>query len=170
MLSTAVEREALTAAVDSLTGLDFAALAAPERFAVLEWIETQQRRLTAIALTGVGSLEQFEGCPPVGIALADVLRVSPREAKRRIRDAAQLTARTTLTGEPLEPALPETAKAWNAGLLDSEHLRVIQKFFRDLPDHVPRPRPCRPKRRWPTRRPCYARTSWSASPTGWPCI
>ena len=82
-------------------------------------------------------MEQFEGCPPVGIALADVLRVSPREAKRRIRDAAQLTARTTLTGEPLEPVLPETARVWNAGLLDSEHLRVIQKFFRDLPDHVP---------------------------------
>ncbi len=137
MGSTDVGREALTAAVESLAGLDFAALAAPERFAVLEWIETQQRRLSAIALSGVGSLERFEGCPPVGIALADVLRVSPREAKRRIRDAEQLLPRLTLTGEPLEPVLPETARVWNAGLLDREHVRVVQRFFRDLPDHVP---------------------------------
>lgn len=33
--------------------------------------------------------------------------------------------------------LPETSKAWHAGELDSEHLRVIQKFFRELPEHVP---------------------------------
>ena len=42
----------------------------------------------------VARLEQFEGCPPVGITLADVLRISPREAKRRIRDAEQLAPRT----------------------------------------------------------------------------
>ena len=44
--------------------------------------------------------------------------------------------RTTLTGEPVPPLLPATAKAWHAGLLDGEHLEVIQKFFRDLPDHI----------------------------------
>ncbi|WP_445169751.1 HNH endonuclease signature motif containing protein [Mycolicibacterium sp. Dal123E01] len=129
--------EALDAAVESLAAVDFAALPAPERFAVLELIETQQRRLTAVSHAGVAKLERFEGCPPVGIALADVLRVSPREAKRRIRDAAQLAPRTTLTGEPLPPVLAETAKAWHAGQLDAEHLRVIQKFICDLPDHVP---------------------------------
>ncbi|WP_179476470.1 DUF222 domain-containing protein, partial [Mycolicibacterium vinylchloridicum] len=51
-------------------------------------------------------------------------------------DAEQLSPRTTLTGEPLAPVLPETGKAWNAGHLDGEHVRVIQKFFRELPDHV----------------------------------
>ena len=44
--------------------------------------------------------------------------------------------RTTLTGQTLPPALPATAKAWNAGLLDGEHLRTIQTFIKDLPDHV----------------------------------
>ncbi|MBB3749796.1 hypothetical protein FHT44_002257 [Mycolicibacterium sp. BK634] len=130
-------REGLTAAVDTLAALDFDVLSPPERFAVLEMIETQQRRLTAIAHVGVARLERFEGCPPLGIALADVLRVSPTEARRRIRNAAQLAPRTTLTGEVLPPVLPETAAAWRAGELDGEHLRVIQKFFRELPDHVP---------------------------------
>ncbi|SBS79415.1 conserved hypothetical protein [uncultured Mycobacterium sp.] len=137
MSSINAAREALTAAVDTLAALDFDALEAPERFAVLEWMETAQRRLVAVSHAGVARLERFEGCPPVGIALADVLRISPREAKRRIRDAEQLAPRTSLTGEPLPPVLPETSKVWHAGQLDGEHLRVIQKFFRDLPDHVP---------------------------------
>ncbi|WP_133067049.1 DUF222 domain-containing protein, partial [Mycolicibacterium sphagni] len=34
------------------------------------------------------------------------------------------------------PVLPETSAAWQAGSLDGEHLRVIQTFFRELPDHV----------------------------------
>ncbi|WP_445169052.1 HNH endonuclease signature motif containing protein [Mycolicibacterium sp. Dal123E01] len=68
--------------------------------------------------------------------LADVLRINRPAAKRRIRDAEQLTTRTTLTGQVLAPLLPETAKAWDSGHLDIEHVRVIQKFFRELPDHV----------------------------------
>ncbi|BBY60140.1 hypothetical protein MSAR_32760 [Mycolicibacterium sarraceniae] len=99
--------------------------------------ETAQRRLTAVSHTGVARLERFEGCPPVGIALADVLRISRKEANRRIRNAEQLAPRTTLTGQLLPPMLPKTATAWHDGQLDGEHLRVIQKFFRDLPDHVP---------------------------------
>ncbi|BBY66504.1 hypothetical protein MHEL_47470 [Mycolicibacterium helvum] len=42
-----------------------------------------------------------------------------------------------MTGELLPALLPETSKAWHAGQLDGEHLRVIQKFVRDLPDQVP---------------------------------
>jgi hypothetical protein len=41
-----------------------------------------------------------------------------------------------LTGQPVPPDLPATAKAWHAGVLDGEHLRVIERFFRDLPEHV----------------------------------
>jgi hypothetical protein len=65
-----------------------------------------------------------------------VLRISPREARRRIRDAAQLAPRRALTGDPLPPVLPDTSEAWHDGGLDGEHLAVIQRFFRDLPDHV----------------------------------
>ncbi|AKK27200.1 HNH endonuclease signature motif containing protein [Mycobacterium sp. EPa45] len=123
--------------VEALATLDIEALSPPERFAVVEQLETLRRVLTAVSLAWVGRLERFEGCPPVGITLADVLRISPREAKRRIRDSEQLAPRRALTGEPLAPQLPATSTAWAAGQLDNEHLRVIQKFFRDLPDHVP---------------------------------
>ncbi|BBY57657.1 HNH endonuclease signature motif containing protein [Mycolicibacterium sarraceniae] len=137
MCSIEAMREGLTAAVDTLVALDFDALDPPERFAVLEWMETQQRRLTAVSHAGVARLERFEGCPKLPMALADVLRISPTEARRRIKDAEQLALRTALTGELLPPLLPETAKAWQAGQLDGEHLEVIQKFFGHLPGHVP---------------------------------
>ncbi|MBU3751624.1 MAG: HNH endonuclease, partial [Mycobacterium sp.] len=68
--------------------------------------------------------------------LADVLRVSPGQAARRIRNAGQLSPRTTLTGQQVPPALPATATAWHAGILDGEHVRVIDTFMRDLPDHI----------------------------------
>ena len=129
--------QALDNAVESLAALDLDVLDPPQRFVVLERLETARRRQVAVSHAVVARLERFEGCPPVGIAVADVLRISPREAKRRIRNAEQLAPRTTLTGEPLPSLLPETAQAWHAGLLDEEHLRVIQTFFRDLPDHVP---------------------------------
>ncbi|WP_319430412.1 HNH endonuclease signature motif containing protein [Mycobacterium sp. RTGN5] len=129
--------DALDDAVGELAAIDLLTLEPPKRFAVLERLETAQRRQTAVSHALVSRLEQFEGCPPVGIALADVLRISPPEARRRIRDAEHLAPRTTLTGEPLPPVLPETSAAWHRGDLDGEHLRVIQKFFHDLPDHVP---------------------------------
>ncbi|WP_319437047.1 HNH endonuclease signature motif containing protein [Mycobacterium sp. RTGN5] len=129
--------DALDDVVGELATIDLLTLPPPKRFAVLDRMETAQRLQAAISHAGVARLEQFEGCPPVGIALADALRISPPEARRRIRDAEQLAPRTTLTGEPLPPLLPETSVAWHRGELDREHLRVIQKFFHDLPDHVP---------------------------------
>jgi hypothetical protein len=137
VLSIDLALEKLRDAVDTLAAIDFEVLPPPERFVVLEQMETERRRQLAIAHAGVARLEQFEGCPPVPITLGDVLRISPREAKRRMRDAEQLMPRTTLTGERLPSSLPETSKAWHGGQIDGEHLQVIQRFFRDLPDHVP---------------------------------
>jgi len=136
MISISAALEALDAAVEALGAVDLDTLAAPERFAVLERLETSRRRQIAVAHDVVARLEQFEGCPPVWIALADVLRISRTEARRRMRDAEQLAPRTTLTGQQLPSQLPATTKAWQAGVLDIEHLRVIQKFFRELPEHV----------------------------------
>src|SRR3954465_9614623 len=128
--------DALDAAVELVGAADIEELPAPERFAPIERLETAVRRLVALSHDQITHLERYEGCPPISIVLADVLRISRAAAKRRIRDAEQLTPRTTLTGEALAPLLPATGKAWEAGLLDGEHVRVIQKFFRDLPDHV----------------------------------
>ena len=68
--------------------------------------------------------------------VADWLRVTCAEARRRLRNAEKLAPRTTLTGQQLAPELPATAQAWRAGLLDEQHLRVIQTFVRELPDAI----------------------------------
>ncbi len=129
--------DALDIAVELLGAADIEQLPAPERFfSALERLETAVRRQVAVSHTQLTHLERYEGCPPIPIVLADVLRISRSTAKRRVRDAEQLVPRRSLTGEPLAPLLPMTGKAWDAGLLDGEHVRVIQKFFRDLPDHV----------------------------------
>ncbi|EHB54979.1 protein of unknown function DUF222 [Mycolicibacterium rhodesiae JS60] len=136
MSSMAVALDALDAAVELVAAADIEELPAPQRFAPLGRLEGAVRRLVAVSHAQTTHLERYEGCPPISFVLADVLRISRNAAKRRIRDAEQLSPRTTLTGEPLAPLLPETGKAWNAGHLDGEHVRVIQKFFRELPDHV----------------------------------
>ncbi|WP_328360585.1 HNH endonuclease [Mycobacterium sp. NBC_00419] len=122
--------------VAELAAADLDAVEAVQRYHVLDRLETARRRQIAITHDHVARLEHIPGCPPPPISLADMLRISRTEARRRLRDAEQLEARTTLTGQPLPPLLPATATAWHDGLLDAEHLRVIQKFFRDLPDHV----------------------------------
>ncbi|WP_330218740.1 HNH endonuclease signature motif containing protein, partial [Mycolicibacterium obuense] len=65
--------------------------------------------------------------------LTTALRVSDKEAKRRLADAANLGPRQAMTGEPLPPVWEATAAAQSAGTLDVEHVAVIAKFHEDLP-------------------------------------
>ena len=134
-----VALEALDQAVEVLAAADLDCLGAAERYEVLERLETARRRQIAVSSSLVCGLEQVPGCPPVPVALSDVVRISRAEARRRIRDAEQLAPRITLTGQPVPPVLPATAVAWSAGVLDIEHLRVIQSFIRDLPGDIPAP-------------------------------
>ncbi|EHB47072.1 protein of unknown function DUF222 [Mycolicibacterium rhodesiae JS60] len=136
MCSISEALDALDAAVALVAAADIEELPAPQRFAAIERLESAVRRQVAVSHEQITHLERYEGCPPISFVLADVLRISRNAAKRRIRDAEQLSPRMTLTGDALAALLPETGKAWEAGLLDGEHVRVIQKFFRDLPDHV----------------------------------
>jgi hypothetical protein len=141
MLSITVSSalSALEAAVEGLDALDWDSLPIRERLETLDRLETVRRKSAACSLDVVGSVDCSRE-PALGGAtarvVADVIRVTPAEARRRIRDAGQLQPRTTLSGQTVPPALPATAKAWDAGLLDIEHLRAIQKFIADLPDEV----------------------------------
>ena len=130
---------ALDAAVAAVAALDWDRLPALERLDALDRLETAQRRQRTCSHTIAGSLDRNDDGqigPILYRVIADVLRITPAESRRRLRDAAQLHPRTTLTGAPMPPELPATATAWNAGTLDIDHLRVIQKFIRDLPDHI----------------------------------
>ena len=141
MLSNQVSASfaAVEGAVQALGALDWDALPIRERLEALDRLETVRRRTAAAALDLVGSVDRSGQQVLGGVAakvIADVVRISPAEARRRIRDAGQLQPRTTLTGEVLAPALPATARAWDAGLLDVEHLRAIQAFIKDLPEDI----------------------------------
>ncbi|MGK2881211.1 MAG: DUF222 domain-containing protein, partial [Mycobacterium sp.] len=75
-----------------------------------------------------------------GTNLADVvsrrLRTNLGVARQRIEDAAMLGPRTSLTGQPLPPLWPGTAAAQADGLIGAEHLAIIRKFFKHLPEAV----------------------------------
>ena len=130
---------ALDAAVAAVAALDWDRLPALERLDALDRLETAQRRQRTCSHTIAGSLDRNDDGqigPILYRVIADVIRITTAESRRRLRDAAQLHPRTTLTGTPMPPELPATAAAWNAGHLDMDHLRVIQKFLRDLPEHI----------------------------------
>lgn len=130
---------ALESAVQALGTVDWTALQVGELLEALTRLEAVRRQTTARACDLAAAVEDCDDETLGGVAhkvMADVLRSTVSDARRRTRDANELRPQTTLTGQSVAPVFPATAKAWHAGLLDVEHLRVIQKFFRDLPDGI----------------------------------
>jgi hypothetical protein len=131
---------ALDACVAKVGGLNLGNYAPTARLHALERLETARRQLAVPSLDLIGGLVHEDPADvggPVRKVIADWLRISCTEARRRIRDAEQLTSRVTITGQTLPPTLPATAQVWRDGLLDPQHLRVIQTFVRDLPADTP---------------------------------
>lgn len=132
--------DAVAAAAAALGELNLEGLAPPVRLHVLEQLETARRHQIALSHDIIGGLAQEDPADLGGPAyqlIADWLRISYTEARRRLRDAEQLSPRVTLTGQELPPQLPATAQAWREGMLDAQHLRVIQTFVHDLPRDTP---------------------------------
>ncbi|MDQ1304273.1 MAG: hypothetical protein QG671_100 [Actinomycetota bacterium] len=143
MLSNAVE-EALAgidAAIDVLESVDLGGLDADDLIRLAGRWETLARRQGVVRgdlslEVGRRSVADLGGTPHR--VLADWLRISPAEARRRATMAEPLAPRTALSGEPLAPRHPGTAAAWREGVLDVEHVRVIQRFLTELPIAVSR--------------------------------
>ena len=133
-MSGAVER--IDAALDVLFGVDLSGLSATELVGLAERCETLVRRQrvvcgdVAVALSR-RDVAELGGAPHK--VLADWVRITPAEARRRVALAEPLAPRTTLLGEPLPARQPATAAAWRAGDLDVEHVRVIARFLDELP-------------------------------------
>jgi hypothetical protein len=131
--------DALHAAVAAVGELNFDNYHPAVRLRALERLETF-RRQQAVAghdiIAGLANEDRADIGGPVHKVVADWLRITCGEARRRLRDAQQLASRVSLTGQALPPRLPATAAAWRSGALDEQHLRVIQTFMRDLPDAI----------------------------------
>ncbi|MGD9620441.1 MAG: HNH endonuclease signature motif containing protein [Mycolicibacterium sp.] len=68
--------------------------------------------------------------------LTTALRISGRDAGRRLREAAHLGPRRAMSGEALAPVWEATAAAQAQGVIGPEHVEVIAKFHHHLPGWV----------------------------------
>jgi len=128
----------LSDAIDELVALDLARLDRDELLDLLRGLETQRRRLPVVDHHLVAELDERgiagELCArDTRTLLRDVLRLSPREAKQRVRAAVDLGPRRTVTGELLGPLFPEVAAAQAAGTISSDHARVVIGAVEKLP-------------------------------------
>ena len=134
----------LDAAFDKLAAVDLDTLTHPELLAVLDHLETHRRRQPAVEHKLIARLAAEASPTELGAtSLAEVLwrrlRISKHEARRRIAEAEDLGPRRAISGEPLEPRLPATAAGQADGNIGPEHVRIIRRFFDQLPGWVDTP-------------------------------
>lgn len=81
-------------------------------------------------LTTIGELAESgawetTGHRGLGRSLEELWRVDPAHAKRLVAHAEQVLPTVTLTGQPVPPRMPHTARASSDGAIGEEHLRVL---------------------------------------------
>ena len=133
--------EHLAAAQHELVGLDPTVLSRDELLDLMEVLEINARRHTAVGcqliaeLDGRGVAGEL-GCASTGVLLAERLRIGRREAAGRVRLASDLGLRRAVTGETLEPRFPHVAAALAEGTISARHATVITATVDRLPDRV----------------------------------
>lgn len=130
--------DAIEAAVAKLQSCSFDGLDPRELMAVLARREALSWRAPVVDHRIAARLVAHGGAGELGAssltkALAEQLRISTAAARRRLAEAADLGPRTALTGEPLEPVLPELAAAQAAGRIGPEHVAIARKALAKLP-------------------------------------
>src|SRR5215218_2958661 len=142
------DRDAVLAAYDELDAafnkvleLSFESITHVENIALQHRMERNLRRAPAVQNRLIASLAaeadpKALGGKNLADLLATALRISTKDAKQRIKHAELLGPRTAMTGEPLEPLLPNVAAAQARGDIGAEHLQRIEKFFHQLPARV----------------------------------
>ncbi|WP_422748135.1 DUF222 domain-containing protein [Mycobacterium sp. WMMD1722] len=133
--------ERLDAARAELAAFPLEMLTTTERLAIVEYAERGLRRdlafshqATAAFADGVDPL--MFGEKTLRMVVATRLRIEPKDAGRRLKDAEQLAPRRSMTGEPLPPQMPETAAALARGPIGAPHVEAIQKGLKRLPRWV----------------------------------
>ena len=129
------------AACTELAGLSFEALTGREALTVLARRESLSRSAAAVEHRLISQLTSAStpgelGATKWAAVLAERLRISATEARRRLDDAADLGPRRSLTGEPLEPKLPTVAAGVAAGTVGPDHVKTMRWFMANIPAHV----------------------------------
>ncbi|MCX5043566.1 HNH endonuclease [Aldersonia sp. NBC_00410] len=132
--------DCLDAAVSVLAEVDFRAMTSAGRLAVLRRLEAAGRRQSSVGYEVLQSLRDSRTAEDFGgehthQVVADALRTTRLDAKRRFDTAEQLAGRVSVTGERLAPELAATAAGVRSGVLGDGHVQVIRSFLKHLP-HV----------------------------------
>src|ERR1700712_5017408 len=132
---------AYTAAAAALTDLDLDHLTHPELLELLGELETTSWKVPTIGHRVLARLQREAspvelGAKSLPAVLRTRLRISQKEAKRRLEEAKELGPRVALTGQPLAPVLDQLAAAQTTGTVGPEHVEVIREFFHALPGWV----------------------------------
>jgi hypothetical protein len=129
----------IAAGIAQLAAFDREALTRDQQIELAQRVETQFRSVTVITHDIARDLIIKDPVDPGGPAhkvVADALRITPTEARRRAQMVEPLSETVAITGERLSPRQPGTAEAWRRGDLDAEHVAVIQRFLKRLPTCV----------------------------------
>ncbi|MDQ4021349.1 MAG: DUF222 domain-containing protein, partial [Actinomycetota bacterium] len=102
-------------------------------------LETLSRKVLAAQVELDAAVEDTRvggehGYTSVRSILAEVHRLTPREATAREQRREQLATRRSLTGEVLPPRFPETARALSDGAIGPAHAEVIAAVMKALPE------------------------------------
>ena len=129
------------AAAAELVGRSFEEFTHSELLDLLQELETVHRKMPVIGHRILARLQReaspvAQGAKSWKAVLMHRLRVSAKDAARRLAEATDLGPRAALTGEPLAPLLAQTAAAQAAGVIGAEHVTVLRTFFTDLPHWV----------------------------------
>lgn len=129
------------AAAAEVADLDCDAFTHTELLELLGELETVTWQLPAVGHRVIARLQREAAPVELGArslksVLTTRLRISQRDATRRLAEAAELGARTALSGEPLAPVLAKTADAQAGGKIGPEHVEVIRSFWARLPGWV----------------------------------
>lgn len=133
--------DALDAAYDTVAALTYDTLDTAATLCCQDRLERLRRRLPAtehqlLAHAQTLTIPTAIGAKSWSDVLATRLRISNTEATRRVKEADDLSPRTTLTGGPLEPRLPETAAAQARGDINVEHVTIIRDCIRKASKYV----------------------------------
>ncbi|UMB68393.1 HNH endonuclease signature motif containing protein [Mycobacterium paraterrae] len=107
------------------------------RIDVAERLETQERTNRGLMYRFFAEIadppDEAGAVAAARSALWQRLRITPGEITRRFKLAARIRPRRSLTGETLQPELPELAAAVENGLMGEDHIRAVCRAVDVLP-------------------------------------
>jgi hypothetical protein len=127
--------------IAELLGQDWDQLSDDELLESVRRIEAWSRQLYAVTLAMTKEVDSRglagrQGVSSTAVLLRQLLRLSPRAAKRRVEDARDVCCSTAVSGSRVVSRLRGAAAALRAGVLSEEQLGVVRRTLRELPDDV----------------------------------